>query len=133
MRTQTSCGTYPSPPAPLPRQANASLQHIRRATEITDAFPYKEIADFCKVHRDKVETVFSTLSYFDGLNFAARAAAPALYSVALMDAICPPETVLASYNHYLGPKEISVYAYNGHEGGGGRHVPASLAFAASVT
>ena len=109
------------------------LQHIRRATEITDEFPYKEVADFCKTHRDKVETVFRTLSYFDGLNFAARAVAPALYSVALMDEVCPPETVYASYNHYLGPKEISVYPYNGHEGGGSHHVPVALDFAASVT
>lgn len=108
------------------------LQHIRRATEITDAFPYKEVADFCKVHRDKVETVFATLAYFDGLNFAARATAPALYSVALMDDVCPPETVFASYHHYRGPKEISVYPYNGHEGGGSHHLPAALAFAASV-
>ena len=109
------------------------LQHIRRATEITDEFPYKEVADFCKTHRDKVETFFRTLSYFDGLNFAARAVAPALYSVALMDEVCPPETVYASYNHYLGPKEISVYPYNGHEGGGSHHVPVALDFAASVT
>jgi cephalosporin-C deacetylase len=108
------------------------LQNIRRATEITDAFPYKEVADFCMVHRDKVEAVFSTLSYFDGLNFAARATAPALYSVGLMDDVCPPETVYASYNHYLGPKEISVYSYNGHESGGSHHVPVALAFAASV-
>ncbi|GAA2096480.1 acetylxylan esterase [Kitasatospora saccharophila] len=108
------------------------LQHIRRATEITDAFPYKEVADFCKVHRDKVETVFATLAYFDGLHFAARATAPALYSVALMDEVCPPETVFASYHHYRGPKEISVYPYNGHEGGGSHHVPVALAFAASV-
>ena len=80
------------------------LQHIRRATEITDAYPYKEVANFCQTHRDKIETVFRTLSYFDGLNFAARATAPALYSVALMDDICPPDTVFASYNHYLGPE-----------------------------
>jgi len=109
------------------------LQHIRRATEITDEFPYKEVADFCKTHRDKVETVFRTLSYFDGVNFVARATAPALYSVALMDEVCPPETVYASYNHYLGPKEISVYPYNGHEGGGSHHVPVMLGFAGSVT
>ena len=109
------------------------LQHIRRATEITDEFPYKEVADFCKTHRDKVETVFRTLSYFDGLNFAARAVAPALYSVALMDEVCPPETVYASSNPSLGPKEISVYPYKGHEGGGSHHVPVALDFAASVT
>ncbi|MFL6117460.1 MAG: acetylxylan esterase [Catenulispora sp.] len=109
------------------------LQHIRRATEITDAFPYKEIADFCKVHRDKIETVFDTLAYFDGLNFAARATAPVRYTVALMDDICPPETVYASYNHYAAEaKDISVYPYNGHEGGGVHHVPTALAFAAEV-
>ncbi|MEU3495720.1 acetylxylan esterase [Kitasatospora cineracea] len=109
------------------------LQHIRRATEITDAYPYKEVAEFCKVHRDKVETVFRTLAYFDGLNFAARATTPALYSVALMDEVCPPETVFASHNHYRGPKQISVHPYNGHEGGGSHHTPTALAFAASVT
>jgi cephalosporin-C deacetylase len=108
------------------------LQHIRRATEITDGFPYKEVADFCKVHRDKVETVFGTLAYFDGLNFAARTTAPARYTVGLMDEICPPETVYASYNHYAADKDISVYAYNGHEGGGVHHVPTALEFAAKV-
>lgn len=35
-----------------------------------------------------------------------------------MDAICPPSTVFASYNHYAGSKEITVYPYNGHESGG---------------
>ena len=109
------------------------MQHIQHATEMTDGFPYKEIGNFCKTHRDKVEQVFRTVSYFDGLNFAARATAPALYSVGLMDDICPPSTVYASYNHYAGPKEIRVYAYNGHEGGQAHHTPAALAFARAVT
>jgi cephalosporin-C deacetylase len=61
--------------------------------------------------------VFSTLSYFDGLNFAARATAPALFSVGLMDEICPPRTVFAAYNHYAGPRQIIEWAYNHHEGG----------------
>jgi cephalosporin-C deacetylase len=108
------------------------LQHIRRATEITDEFPYKEIAEFCKVHRDKVDTVFTTLGYFDGMHFAARATAPARYTVGLMDRVCPPETVYASYNHYAASKDISVYPYNGHEGGGVHHLPTALAFAARV-
>lgn len=109
------------------------LQHFRRATEITDAFPYKEIGAYCKIHRDKVEQVFATLSYFDGVNMATRAQAPALYSVGLMDDVCPPSTVYASFNHYAGPKEMTVYPYNGHEGGGPHHAPRALAFAASVT
>jgi cephalosporin-C deacetylase len=93
------------------------LCHFRRATEITDADPYHEIVRYCKVQRDKAERVFHTLSYFDGLNFAARAWAPALFSVALMDNICPPSTVFAAYNHYAGMKDIRIYTYNNHEGG----------------
>jgi len=94
------------------------LCHYRRATEIVDTYPYKEIAEYCHVHRDKVETVFSTLSYFDGVNLAARANAKTLFSVGLMDQVCPPSTVYAAYNHWAGEKDIKVYPYNGHEGGG---------------
>lgn len=98
------------------------LCHYRRATEITDKAPYTEIAHYCKIHRDKIETVFNTLAYFDGVNFAARAQAQALFSVALMDEICPPSTVFAAYNHYAGAKAIRVYPYNNHEGGEGYQV-----------
>jgi cephalosporin-C deacetylase len=35
-----------------------------------------------------------------------------------MDEICPPSTVYAAYNHFGGEKEIRVYRYNHHEGGG---------------
>jgi len=94
------------------------LCHFRRAVEITDAFPYAEIVAYCRTHRDKVETVFNTLSYFDGVNFAARSKVPALFSVALMDDICPPSTVFAAYNHYQGTKDIHVYEFNQHDGGG---------------
>jgi cephalosporin-C deacetylase len=104
------------------------LQCFRRATEITDSYPYKEIGAFLATQRTKVDEVFRTLSYFDGVNFAARANAPALYSVALMDDVCPPSTVFASYNHYAGAKEISVYPYNGHEGGGPFAAPTQLEY-----
>ena len=93
------------------------LCHYRRAVELIDTNPYAEIAAFCRVHRDKVDTVFRTLSYFDGVNFAARCHARALFSVGLMDDICPPSTVFAAYNHFAGPKEIRVWRYNHHEGG----------------
>ncbi|MBP1700898.1 MAG: Acetyl xylan esterase [Chloroflexi bacterium] len=93
------------------------LCHIRRATEIVDSYPYHEIASYCKVHRDQIETVFATLSYFDGMNFARRAQCPALFSTALMDETCPPSTVFAAYNHYAGQKRMQVWPYNQHEGG----------------
>ncbi|MGS2616420.1 acetylxylan esterase [Micromonospora sp. LZ34] len=94
------------------------LCHFRRATEITDAGPYAELVEYLRTRRDEVDTVFATLGYVDGVNFAARVDAPAFFSVALMDAVCPPSTVFAAYNHCASPdKEIAVWPYNGHEGG----------------
>ncbi len=104
------------------------LCHYRRATQIVDTYPYQEIGNFLKVHREKVETVFRTLAYFDGMSFAARARAKALFSVGLMDTTCPPSTVYAAYNHYAGPKEIRIYEYNNHEGGGTLQSEAKLKF-----
>ena len=97
------------------------LCHFDRAVTITDEMPYKEIQQYCKIHRDQVASVFQTLSYFDGMQFAARANSKALFSVALMDPICPPSTVFAAYNHYAGPKRICVYHFNNHDGGGSHH------------
>ena len=105
------------------------LCHYRRAADITGEAPYSEIARYLRTHRDSVESAFKTLSYFDGVNFASRTRVPALYSVGLMDTICPPSTVYAAYNWHAGPKEIRVYPYNGHEGGGTFHAREKLAFA----
>jgi cephalosporin-C deacetylase len=103
------------------------LTHFRRALEITDSDPYQEVVRFLKTQRGADEQVFRTLAYFDGRHFAARAACPALYSVALMDQICPPSTVFASYNHWNHPgKSIEIYPWNGHEGGLAEHRFAQL-------
>ncbi|TQM46036.1 acetylxylan esterase [Pseudonocardia cypriaca] len=93
------------------------LCHFTRALDICDKDPYAEVTRYLSVHRPRADDVLHTLSYFDGVNFAKRAAAPGLFSVALMDLICPPSTVYAAYNHYAGDKEIEVYRYNDHEGG----------------
>ena len=108
------------------------LCHYRRATTLINTQPYAEIANYCKSHRDQVETVFRTLSYFDGVNFAARARSPALFSVGLMDDVCPPSTVYAAYNHYGGDKQIKVYEFNQHEGGGAHHLLEKIKFAQSL-
>jgi cephalosporin-C deacetylase len=88
-----------------------------RATRVAVRDPYPEIARYLKIHRLDVDAVFHTLSYFDGAVLGRRATAPALFSVALMDDICPPSTVYAAYHAYGGPKEIRVYPFNDHEGG----------------
>jgi len=108
------------------------LCHYRRATEITEGHPYEEIARYCMAHRDHVETVFTTLSYFDGVNFAPRSSAQALFSVGLRDEICPPSTVFAAYNHFKGPKDIRVWSYNHHEGGGNYQTREKLEFLNSI-
>ncbi|MFJ4713700.1 acetylxylan esterase [Streptomyces sp. NPDC088785] len=95
------------------------LCHFRRAATLTDRHPYREIALYLKAHIGEDERVFRTLSYFDGMNFAARATAPGLFSVALEDLTCPPSTVFAAYNHWAGAeRSMEVYAFNDHEGGG---------------
>lgn len=63
------------------------------------------------------EQFFRTLSYFDRMNFAARAHARALFSVALVEQISPPSTDFSAYNHYSGEKEIGIWEFNNHEGG----------------
>ncbi len=97
------------------------LQNFEGAVGMTSADPYQEIVRYLSVHRDQIEQAFTTLSYFEGVNFAKRATAPALFSTALMDEICPPSTVFASRNHYQGKADIEVYRFNGHEGGQGHH------------
>ncbi len=91
---------------------------IRRAIEIADSTPYSEITNFLRTHRNKMETVFNTLSYFDCINLGVRARGTALFSLGLMDEVCPPSTIYAAFNYYGGPKEICEWTYNRHEGGG---------------
>jgi cephalosporin-C deacetylase len=99
------------------------LCHYRRALAVIDTDPYAEITRYLSVHRDHTERAFGTLSYFDGATLGKRATAPALFSVALMDDTCPPSTVFAAFNAWGGqPKEILVYPYNRHEGGGAYQV-----------
>ncbi|WP_350348277.1 acetylxylan esterase [Agromyces sp. G08B096] len=97
------------------------LCHFERAVGLTDRDPYAEIVRYLAVHRDAAERVFETLSYFDGVNLAKRATAPALVSAALMDPVCPPSTVFAAANHYGGETTVVEYAFNEHEGGQGVH------------
>ncbi|MFO1539542.1 MAG: acetylxylan esterase [Chloroflexota bacterium] len=102
-----------------------------RGITITDRAPYAEIAGYLRSHRDHGEAVSRTLAYFDGAVLARRATAPALFSVALMDQICPPSTVFAAYNHWGGAeRRIEVYPFNDHEGGQAFHDRVKLAWLA---
>ena len=109
------------------------LCHFRRAVELTDAHPYGEITEYLAGYRDHAEQAYATLSYVDGAVLGRLASTPTLFSVALMDAICPPSTVYAAYHAFgadasepVTDKQINVYAHNGHEGGGPYQIDAQL-------
>ena len=80
-----------------------------------------QIANYLSIHRDKYEAVFKTLDYFDVLNFVRNSDAPAYFSVALMDTICPPSTVFAARNTYAATTKMEIFRFNDHEGGQGHH------------
>ncbi|MFS0865801.1 acetylxylan esterase [Microbacterium sp. 179-B 1A2 NHS] len=105
------------------------LSNIERALAITDSEPYGEIVAYLARYRDRIDEVAHTLSYIDGANLAPLAEVPTLFSVALRDTVCPPSTVYAAYNAWGGDnREIVVYPFNGHEGGGEHHMPRRLEF-----
>lgn len=114
------------------------LCQFKRAMEISAAYPYQEIVQYLKNNRQHVDAAFATLRYFDNLHFAPYAQAPALFSVALMDDVCPPSTVFSAFNAWgerAAPgvrKEIRVYPYNGHEQGQQYQTAEKLLFARSL-
>jgi len=91
------------------------LCHFARPLEISDAYPYREIADFLRRYPGTDDQVFRTLSYFDVMNLAADIACPTLVTAGLEDMVCPPSTVFAAYNHIPAPKSIDVFRYYAHE------------------
>ncbi|MGO1384757.1 MAG: acetylxylan esterase [Arachnia sp.] len=92
--------------------------NIRRGVEVTDNQPYSLVANLLKAAPHLEEQVWETLSHFDGVSFAKRSQCPGYFSVALSDLTCPPSTVFPAFNAWGGDKDIEVYPYNGHEGGG---------------
>ncbi|MFC6703868.1 acetylxylan esterase [Flexivirga alba] len=93
------------------------LADVRRAVRVTEERPYFELLAFLGTHRSEAETALRTMDYVDGITLAAHATAPAKFSIALMDTICPPSGGFGVYNHYAGPKQVDVHPYNNHEGG----------------
>ncbi|OXM87317.1 acetylxylan esterase [Paenibacillus rigui] len=94
------------------------LCHFRRSVEQHSTGPYAEIKNwfrrFDPAH-ELEEQVYRTLSYFDGMNMAARIQAKTLMAITLQDTTCPPSTCFAAYNHLTVEKELKLYPDFGHE------------------
>ena len=94
------------------------LADVMRAATLSRVDPYRRIAQYLQRNRDRTATVERTLGYVDVVNLAPWATAPALFSVGLLDEICPPETIRAAFAAYGGAdKHLEAYPFNGHEGG----------------
>jgi cephalosporin-C deacetylase len=98
-----------------------ALCDFPRAIDLAEQNPYLEVVNYLRVHRERRDEALRTLSYFDGVLLGARARAASLFSIALMDTVCAPSTQYAAYNAYGGAKELALYHYNDHEGGGAVH------------
>lgn len=95
------------------------LTDLPRALDLASTSPYDELPRFFASQRTLREQALRTLSYSDVANLAPMATCPALFSVALLDAVCPPSTVFAAFHRHGGTdKDIVIYPDNGHEGGG---------------
>lgn len=107
------------------------LCELDRAAVLSTEFPYALLTQYLADRREDAAAAVDTLRYFDGVNLAKRASAPALLSTGLLDGIAPPETVLPAFTAYGGEKQIVLWPYNGHEAGGDLDEENALEFAAA--
>lgn len=105
------------------------LCHFRRAVGLVDTSPYNEVRRFLAVYPDAEQRAYATLDLLDNVHHAKRARVPSLWSVGLMDDVCPPSTVFAAHHAWAGEKRIEVYSHNGHEGGHAWHTARQITFA----
>ncbi|MFI0481135.1 acetylxylan esterase [Actinomadura sp. 9N215] len=98
------------------------LCDIRASARLAVTGPYPELVKWCRTHRERAESAFEVLSYFDVVDLVRSASCPVHFGVALLDETCPPQGVYGCFNAYPGPKEITVYPWNGHESGEAHHL-----------
>lgn len=105
------------------------LCDIPRSVETAADGPFTQVRDYLRTRRGDEAAVLRTLSYFDGVHFASRARAPALFAVGMRDPVCPPAGVLAAHEAYGGPeKTLCTYRFDGHEHGQWQHRRRQLEF-----
>lgn len=108
------------------------LCDLRRGVELATDPPYTELASFLAAHPEHAGAVWRTLAYLDAAVLGRTARAPALFSAGLRDTVCPPATARAAHAGYGGPKELRLYPYGGHEGGGPVHEAEQLRWLTEV-
>ena len=77
-------------------------------------WPAGPILDAAREKGVSEEELFNVLSYFDVKNFTDRIQCPVLMAIGLQDAVCPPHTNFAGYNHIRSEKSWICYPEAGH-------------------
>lgn len=89
---------------------------------------FAAVAEYLNKHPEQTDLVMDNLSYFDTMNLADRISCRVLASVGLKDETCPPQMYFATYNRITSQKDIIIYPFNGHEGGGAGHTEIKLGY-----
>ncbi len=96
------------------------LSDYKRVWEMDQAkAAYEELREYFR-HFDPLhereQAIFETLGYVDIQHLALRIKGQVLWSIGLMDTICPPSSQFAAYNKIVAPKKMDIYPDFGHEG-----------------
>jgi cephalosporin-C deacetylase len=79
---------------------------------------YEELTTYFRLFdplHAREEDIFTRLGYIDVQHLAARINARVLFTLALMDTVCPPSSQFAAFNKIRSPKEMLIYPDYGHE------------------
>ncbi|MDR2050885.1 MAG: acetylxylan esterase [Deltaproteobacteria bacterium] len=104
-----------------------SFSHLEKRVEHGYGV-FSAVRDYLRIYPDRLEETLDTLSYFDTMNMADKIRCPVFASAGLRDDVCPAELYFATYNRICSEKEIALYPFNKHEGGGALHTGKKLSF-----
>ncbi|HML41191.1 MAG TPA: acetylxylan esterase [Bellilinea sp.] len=95
------------------------LSDYKRVWEMDQAKDaYKELQEYFRLFdptHERENEVFEKLGYIDIQNLASRIRADVLWTIGLMDTICPPSSQFAVYNKITSNKTMTFYPDFGHE------------------
>lgn len=96
------------------------LSDYKRVWEMDQAVnAYAELKEFFRhfdPRHEREDAIFEQLGYIDIHHLSQRICGEVLWTVGLMDTICPPSTQFAAYNQITSQKSLVVYPDFGHEG-----------------
>jgi cephalosporin-C deacetylase len=108
------------------------LCDIERSVESASDGPYLEAQTYAATHRERADTMFSTLAHGDTVNLVPHCDAPAMVSYGVRDTLCPVAGVRRMLDAYGSarsreiPVRVIEYRFNGHDGGDAAQVERQL-------